>query len=85
VHLKEHAHVQQNGQIAVIGIDIGKNSFHIVGLDNGGRSFYGSSCRVVRLRRDSRIPCPIGWKLAWSIHRAIYCYRIPAPNALDAA
>jgi transposase len=24
------------GQIAVIGIDIGKNSFHIVGLDKRG-------------------------------------------------
>jgi transposase len=31
---KEHAMSQKlNSAIAVIGIDIGKNSFHIVGLD----------------------------------------------------
>jgi transposase len=24
------------GAIAVVGIDIGKNSFHVVGLDKGG-------------------------------------------------
>jgi hypothetical protein len=34
---KEHAMSQQiNAAIAVIGIDIGKNSFHIVGLDRRG-------------------------------------------------
>ena len=27
---------RKTGQIAVIGIDIGKNSFHIVGLDKRG-------------------------------------------------
>ena len=27
-----------NGAVAVIGIDIGKNSFHVVGLDNRGMS-----------------------------------------------
>ena len=34
---KEHAMSQKlNAAIAVIGIDIGKNSFHIVGLDRRG-------------------------------------------------
>jgi hypothetical protein len=34
---KEHAMFQElNNAIAVIGIDIGKNSFHIVGLDRRG-------------------------------------------------
>jgi transposase len=34
---KEHAMSQNlNNSIAVIGIDIGKNSFHIVGLDGRG-------------------------------------------------
>ena len=36
-HDKEHAMSQNlNSAVAVIGIDIGKNSFHIVGLDNRG-------------------------------------------------
>jgi transposase len=34
---KEHAMSQKlSAAIAVIGIDIGKNSFHIVGLDDRG-------------------------------------------------
>jgi transposase len=34
---KEHAMSQSlNSAVAVIGIDIGKNSFHIVGLDERG-------------------------------------------------
>ena len=34
---KEHAMSQKlNSEIAVIGIDIGKNSFHIVGQDRRG-------------------------------------------------
>ena len=34
---KEHAmHATARTAIAVIGIDIGKNSFHIVGLDDRG-------------------------------------------------
>ena len=34
---KEHAMSQKsNTAIAVIGIDIGKNSFHVVGLDDRG-------------------------------------------------
>ena len=27
---------QQNARVAVVGIDIGKNSFHIIGLDDRG-------------------------------------------------
>jgi hypothetical protein len=34
---KEHAMSQNlNSAVAVIGIDIGKNSFHVVGLDDSG-------------------------------------------------
>ena len=34
---KEHAMSEKfNSEIAMIGIDIGKNSFHIVGQDRGG-------------------------------------------------
>ena len=33
---QEHAHAQAQAPIAVIGIDIGKNSFHVVGHDSRG-------------------------------------------------
>ena len=33
---EEHAMSQQNARVAVVGIDIGKNSFHIVGQDRRG-------------------------------------------------
>ena len=35
VHDKEHA-MSQHAQVTVIGIDIGKNSFHIVGHNKHG-------------------------------------------------
>jgi transposase len=49
---KEHAMSQNpNGAVAVIGIDIGKNSFHVVGLDTRGAIFCcGRSGRVARLK-----------------------------------
>jgi len=37
-----------NSAVAVIGIDIGKNSFHVVGLDDRARLCCGRSGRVVR-------------------------------------
>ena len=37
--------------IVVIGIDIGKNSFHVVGLDVVARSCCARSGHVVRLKR----------------------------------
>ena len=42
-----------NSVIAVIGIDIGKNSFHVVGLDGRGASRCGRSGRVARWRHGS--------------------------------
>jgi hypothetical protein len=51
---KEHAMFQTpNTAIAVIGIDIGKNSFHVVGHDARGAS--GKSGRVARWKRGSPI------------------------------
>jgi hypothetical protein len=51
---KEHAMSQTpNTAIAVIGIDIGKNSFHVVGHD--ARGCCGKSGRVAKWRRDSPI------------------------------
>ena len=41
---KEHAMLQNlNSAIAVIGIDIGKNSFHVVGHDQRGELCCGRS------------------------------------------
>ena len=41
-----------NTYIAVAGIDIGKNSFHIVGLDQRGAIVLRQSGRVARWKRD---------------------------------
>ena len=41
--------------VAVIGIDIGKNSFHVVGLDQVARSCCARSGRVARWKHGSRI------------------------------
>jgi hypothetical protein len=46
---KEHAMSQNlNNAVAVIGIDIGKNSFHVVGLDDRGTIVPASDGRVAR-------------------------------------
>jgi hypothetical protein len=39
-----------NAAVAVIGIDIGKNLFHIVGLDQRGAIMRARSGRVARLK-----------------------------------
>ena len=50
---KEHAMSQKSSnEIAVIGIDIGKNSFHVVGQIGVVRSYSGRNGRVARSRRD---------------------------------
>ena len=41
-----------NAAIAVIGIDIGKNSFHIVGHDQRGAIVFRQNGRVARSRPD---------------------------------
>ena len=57
---KEHAMSQiPNTAIAVIGIDIGKNSFHVVGHDARG----AKSGRVAKWKRGSPI-CRPAWS-AW--------------------
>jgi hypothetical protein len=48
--VKEHAMSEKlNSAIAVIGIDIGKNTFHIVGHDRRG----GAEVVAHRMRRDT--------------------------------
>ena len=50
---KEHAMSQElDTAIAVIGIDIGKNSFHVVGTIGVVRSYSGRNGRVARWKRD---------------------------------
>ena len=43
--MKAHANSRT---IGTIGIDIGKNTFHLVGLDGRGRSCCVRSCRAAR-------------------------------------
>jgi predicted butyrate kinase (DUF1464 family) len=52
--------------IAVVGIDIGKNSFHIVGLDDRGAIVLRQkwSRGQVEARFSNMSPCLIGWRLA---------------------
>jgi transposase len=51
---KEHAMSQTpNTAIAVIGIDIGKNSFHVVGHDARGAIVLRKSGRVAKWKRGS--------------------------------
>jgi hypothetical protein len=51
--------VNSNTAIAMIGIDIGKNSFHIVGSTSAVRLRFGRNGRVARWRRDSRTCRPV--------------------------
>jgi hypothetical protein len=44
-----------NTAIAVIGIDIGKNSFHLVGHDARGAIVLRQKCRVAKWKRVSPI------------------------------
>ena len=43
---------KSSSEIVVIGIDIGKNSFHVVGQIGVVRSYSGRNGRVARSRRD---------------------------------
>ena len=54
--VKEHAMSQKlNSAIAVIGIDIGKNSFHIIGQNQRGAIVLRQNGHVARWRPDSPI------------------------------
>jgi len=55
-----------NAAIAVIGIDIGKNSFHVVGLDARGAIVLRQrwSRSQVEARFANIPPCRSAWRLA---------------------
>jgi hypothetical protein len=63
-------HVQNlNSTVAVIGIDIGKNSFHVVGLDDRGAIVLRQKCSrgQVEARLANMPPCLIGTEAStWS-------------------
>src|SRR5256885_15833658 len=68
---KEHAMSQKiNTVIAVIGIDIGKNSFHIVGLDQRGAIALRQkwSRGQVETRLANMPPCLIGMEACVGAH-----------------
>src|SRR5882762_11787756 len=68
---KEHAMSQiPNSTIAVVGIDIGKNSFHVVGLDERGaivlRQKWSRGQLEARLANMS--PCLVGTEACVGAH-----------------
>src|SRR6201993_1627550 len=68
---KEHAMSQNlNSAVAVIGIDIGKNSFHIVGLDDRGTIVLRQkwSRGQVEARLANMPPCLIGMEACVGAH-----------------
>jgi transposase len=67
---EEHAMSQQNARIAVVGIDIGKNSFHIVGQDGRGEIVLRQkwSRSQVEARFANMSPCLIGMEACVGAH-----------------
>jgi transposase len=69
--VKEHAMSQKlNSAIAVIGIDIGKNSFHVVGHDKNGAIVLRQkwSRGQVETRLANLPPCLIGMEACVGAH-----------------
>jgi transposase len=67
---EEHAMSQQNTGVAVVGIDIGKNSFHIVGQDGRGEIVLRQkwSRSQVEARFANMSPCLIGMEACVGAH-----------------
>jgi len=67
---EEHAMSQQNARVAVVGIDIGKNSFHIVGQDGRGEIVLQQkwSRSQVEARFANMSPCLIGMEACVGAH-----------------
>ena len=71
---KEHAMSEKlNSEIAVIGIDIGKNSFHLVGQDRRGSIVLRQkwSRGQVEARLANLHPCLIGMEACVGAHHLI--------------
>ena len=68
---EEHVMSQQiNAQVAVVGIDIGKNSFHVVGQDTRGEIVLRQkwSRSQVEARFANMSPCLIGMEACVGAH-----------------
>jgi transposase len=68
----EHRHVQQSiPTVATMGIDIGKNSFHVVGLDQRGAIVLRQkwSRGQIEARLAAMPPCLIGMEACVGAHR----------------
>ena len=68
---KEHCHVYDFGSsLATIGIDIGKNSFHVVGLARSGAIVLRQKCLrgQVEARLANMPPCLIGMEACVGAH-----------------
>src|SRR5881275_1815041 len=68
---KEHAMSQNlNSAVAVIGIDIGKNSFHVVGLDDRGAIVLRQkwSRGQIEARLANLPPCLVGMEACVGAH-----------------
>ena len=59
-----------NSAVAVIGIDIGKNSFHVVGLDDRGAIVLRQKCSRGQIEaRLANMPrCPVGMEACVGAH-----------------
>jgi transposase len=69
--MKEHRHVQQiNSIVATMGIDIGRNSFHVIGLDHRGAIVLRQkwSRGQVEARLANLPPCLIGMEACVGAH-----------------
>jgi transposase len=68
-----HTHQKSSDAVAVIGVDIGKNTFHLVGLDKRGaivlRIKVSRSQLERRLANVPRMPCRAGSRLRLASHR----------------
>jgi transposase len=73
-----------NSEIAVIGIDIGKNSFHVVGLDRRGAIVLRQkwSPRQVEARFSNLPPCLIGMEACVGAHHLSLFYLERAASGL---
>ena len=80
---EEHVMSQQNARVAVVGIDIGKNSFHIVGRD-GRREIVlrqkWSRCQV-EARFANMSACLIGMEAC--VGATLSRTRLSSPKALE--
>ena len=80
-----HTHQNSSDAVATIGVDIGKNTFHLVGLDRRGAIVLRTKVSRSQLeRRLANVPsCLVGLEAVRS--KAICCLCIACARALLAS